>query len=90
MRLVLALIGGALAAAICAPAAQAAPWLKLDRVEVEPSVFPETVRLRVFVSAITLQGETIPLFGTKAWQLQLSGTKRSIPHLAGRYRGVDS
>ena len=87
-----AFVGGIAVVALClsSSSTHGAPWLKLDRATAEPSLFPDMVRLRVFVSAVTLQGETIPLFGAKAWQVQLGGSKRSLPYLAGNYENAAS
>ncbi len=65
------------------------PWLKLDRVEVADSFLHGHARVRVFVSAITLEGGTIPITGKKEWQLQLGSSKKRIPYLAGQWKEVD-
>jgi hypothetical protein len=65
------------------------PWLKLDRVEVTPSFVDDMARVRVFVSAITLEGGTIAVTGKKEWQLQIGSSKKRIPYLAGQWQHVD-
>lgn len=69
--------------------AEAAPWLKLDRVEAEPTWVSGIARLRVFVSAVTLNGGTIPVAGKKEWVLQVGSAKKKIPYIAGHFKAVE-
>ncbi len=79
----------ALITSLWAPSALAHPWLKLDRVEAEPSWFEGIARVRVYVSAVTLEGGTIPVAGKKQWTLQLGSSKKKLPYLAGHFKAVD-
>lgn len=84
----LALIATALARPAAAASAKGPPWLKLDRVVAQPSWVRGVARLRVYVSAVTLQGGTIAIHGDKQWTLQLGSAKKKLPYIAGRFEGL--
>ena len=66
--------------------------LVLDRVDVEPSPLPGLARLRLFVSAVDLgrDGDVLPIWGQKTWQLKVGSSARRIPYLAGFYDTADT
>jgi hypothetical protein len=79
-----------LVALLWLPRAEAAgPKLVLDRVEAESSPFGNLVRLRLFVTAVTLEGSVIPVAGDGAWALVIGSSKAREPYLAGQYGGTD-
>jgi len=84
----LALIATALPRPAVAASRKGPPWLKLDRAVAEPSWVRGLARLRLYVSAITLQGGTIEIHGDKAWTLQLGSTKKKLPYLVGRFKAL--
>jgi hypothetical protein len=60
-----------------APIARAAgPRVVLDRAELEPSWFPGLARLRLFVTAIQLEGALIPVGGDDPFVLTVGGSRR--------------
>lgn len=65
-----------------------AAWLKLDRVTVEPSPLAGLARVRVYVSAVRLEGEVIPVNGAGAWSLQLGASRKRLPYVAGTFAGT--
>lgn len=65
-----------------------AAWLKLDRVTVEPSPLAGRARVRVYVSAVRLEGEVIAVNGAEAWSLQLGASKKHLPYVAGTFAGT--
>ncbi len=70
---------------IHAGAAQAETVLKLDRVRAQPSWFPNTMQLQIYVSAIPLRGHAAAVSGDKQWTLKLGNTRKRLPYLAGHY-----
>jgi hypothetical protein len=68
-----------------APARAAGPRVVLDRAELEPSLFPGLARLRLFVTAVQLEGALIPVGGADPFVLTLGGGRRREPYLLGRY-----
>lgn len=64
------------------------PWLKLDRVTAEPSWLEGIARVRLYVSAITLEGGVIPISGKNEWVLQVGSAKKKLPYLTGQFKGV--
>ena len=55
----------------------------IDRVDLEPSVLGGT-RLRVFVSAVTLQGKVVDLTEPKAIKVS-AGSELKLPYMLGRF-----
>ncbi len=84
----LALIATAAPRPAAAASAKGPPWLKLDRAVAEPSWLTGVARLRLYVSAVTLQGGTIEIHGDKEWTLELGSSKKKLPYLAGRFKGM--
>lgn len=72
-----------------ADASAAGPRLELDRVEAEPSWFDGIARVRLFVTAVTLEGSIIPV-ETDAWILAIGGSTKKPGYLAGHYKDVHS
>ena len=80
----------ALICAVWAHSAWAAgPRVKLDRVEAEPSWFHGVARVRLFITAVALEGSIIPV-ASDAWILAINGSTTKPPVLAGHYEDVDS
>lgn len=75
-------------AAAGAPAHAAGPRLLLDRAEVEPSVFGGLVRVRLYVTAVQLEGALIDAGGADAFALLVNGSRRREPYLSGRFKGT--
>lgn len=65
------------------------PWLRIDRVEAEPSIFEGYARLRLHVTAVNLQGVIIDIAGSRTWALTLGSQKQRVPYIAGTFRNVD-
>ncbi len=65
--------------------------ITVDRVEAEPSVLPDLVLLRIYISAIDLEtaGSVLEIAGKKSWTLQGTGLK-GIPYAAGAFDGADA
>lgn len=85
-----ALLGLALVAALGVPAAaEGVPsaWLKLDRITAEPSPLAGLARVRVYVSAVRLEGDIIPVSGKDAWTLQVGASRKRLPYVAGTFGG---
>ena len=87
LALLLATTTAALAPAPAA--AKSDTRLRLDRALAEPSYFDGFVRLRLFATAVTLQGRFIPLTGKKAFQLKIGSSKKRVPYLVGAFGGTD-
>jgi len=64
--------------------------LVLDHVDVQPSYFADLVRVRLYVTAVTLEGGIIPINGTDGFLFQLGGSKQRIPYLLGRFAGTEA
>jgi len=64
--------------------------LVLDHVDVQPAYFPDLARVRLFVTAVTLEGGIIPLHGSDGLLFQLGGAKQRIPYLLGRFAGTEA
>ena len=62
------------------------PWLTLDRIDAEPSIFPGHGRLRLYASAIEINGRVIH---ADKWNVTIGGA-RIAPDFLGRYRDVES
>ena len=77
-------------AAMPGRARAAGPRVVLDRAELEPSWFPGLARLRLFVTAIQLEGSLIPVGGADPFVLTVGGGRRREPYLVGRYAGSGS
>lgn len=80
-------------AAVCvrpasAKPAEGPPWLKLDRVTADPSWLDGIARVRLYVSAMTLEGGVIPIAGKNEWVLQVGSAKKKLPYLTGQFKGV--
>ncbi len=86
-RLVGASVLLALALLCTASTAGAHPWVRLDRVLAEPSPLFDLVRLRAYVSAISLEGQVIPVSGRSPWTLRLNGAELRTPTLVTRFAG---
>src|SRR5690349_4995909 len=80
----LALAVVALGLAAAPGRAAAAPWLTLDQATAEPSELPGMARVRLYVSAIALQGSVIDI-APRDWSLQIGGSRRKIPTIVGSY-----
>lgn len=64
-------------------------WLRVDRAEAEPSVFDGFARLRVYVTAVNLQGAVIEdITGNKAWTIKIGAAKPPLPYIAGTFEGI--
>lgn len=92
--LVVGVVTGFLLAAAPAPLLGAKPpegppWLKLDRVEAEPSWIDGLVRLRVYVTAVQLSGGTIDIEGKNAWTLQVGSSKKKMPYVGGTFATIE-
>lgn len=89
----LALLAAAGLALVCAasrPAAAAPPWLRIDRVQAEPSVFDGLARVQVFVTAVDLRGVFLTdITGKDAWQLRIGSQRTRAPYMAGTFQGVE-
>lgn len=81
----------ALALAWAGPAgAEGPPWLRIDRVKAEPSVFEGLTRLQLFVTAVDLHGLMLgDMTGDRDWKLKLGSRPLRAPHLLGTFQGVD-
>lgn len=89
-RLALAavLAAGFVALAAAPRPAAAEARLVLDRVTVEPSPLWGQARLRVFATAVDLStGGVVPVVGSKAWTLKISGADKRLPYLMTTYDG---
>ncbi len=64
------------------------PWLRIDRVEAQPSLIQGYARLRLFVTTVNLQGVILDITGPKAWTLTLGKQKKRIPYIAGAFQSV--
>jgi hypothetical protein len=60
----------------------------IDRVDLEPAAVGG-LRLRIGLSALTLQGQVIPLVGERSIQATISGSKLDAPFAIGRYDATD-
>ncbi|ACY15884.1 FHA domain-containing protein [Haliangium ochraceum] len=70
--------------------ASAAPWLRVDRVEAEPSVFPDLARLQLFVTAVDLHGVILgDLTGERDWKLEIASKATRAPLLLGTFAGLE-
>lgn len=71
-------------------AAAAPPLVRIDRVDVEPSVFEGLARLQIFVTAVDLHGVfRDDLTGERDWKLRIGNRLERAPHLLGTFRHVD-
>jgi hypothetical protein len=66
----------------------AGPRLLLDRVEIEPSSFSGLARVRVYVTAVQLEGALIEAGGGEPFTLLVNGARRREPYLSGRFKGT--
>ncbi|WP_428268239.1 FHA domain-containing protein [Haliangium sp.] len=83
MACVLALLGTRPAAA------EGPPWLRIDQVQAEPSVFEGLTRLQLFVTAVDLHGAFLgDITGDRAFTLEVNGRAQRVPYLVGTFRGV--
>ena len=72
------------------PAAAAPPWLRIDRVQAEPSIFEGMTRLRLFVTAVNLHGVFLgDITGKDAWQLRIGSQRTRTPYVVGTFQGVE-
>lgn len=88
-----ALLAAALAAAAVATATPGAaraagPRLLLDRAEIEPSSFSGLARVRLYVTAVQLEGALIDAGGADPFVLLVNGGRRREPYLSGRFKGT--
>jgi murein DD-endopeptidase MepM/ murein hydrolase activator NlpD len=77
-----------------APSATAAPQarLRIDRVIAEPAWLPGMTRLRIYATAVTLQGAFVPVLGEPGkggFVLKVGASKKKIPYLLGMYGGTE-
>lgn len=90
LRRLAALAALTLALAWAGPAGAAPPLVRIDRVEVEPSVFEGLARLRIFATAVDLHGVfRDDLAGKGAWKLRVGDRPLRAPYLLGTFRNVD-
>jgi hypothetical protein len=79
-----------LALAWTGPAGAAPPLVRIDRIEVEPSLFEGLARLQIFATAVDLHGVfRDDLTGERAWKLRVGNRPVRAPYLLGTYRHVD-
>jgi Inner membrane component of T3SS, cytoplasmic domain/von Willebrand factor type A domain len=72
------------------PAGAAPPLVRIDRIEVEPSLFEGLARLQIFVTAVDLHGVfRDDLTGERAWKLRIGNRPLRAPYLLGTFRHVD-
>jgi hypothetical protein len=80
----------ALLLAWAGPAAAAPPLVRIDRIDVEPSVFEGLARLQIFATAVDLHGVfRDDLTGERDWKLRIGNRPLRVPHLLGTFRHVD-
>lgn len=84
----------ALGVAASAPVAQAGTQtrVRIDRVVAEPAWLEGMTRLRVYATAVTLQGAFVPVVGEPGkggFVLKLGASKKRIPYLTGMYGGSE-
>ncbi len=71
------------------PAAAQQRWLKLDRVEAEPTWVKGMVQVRAYVTAVNVYGGMVPIGGKKAWALKAGGKKLRSAYFAMPFRTQD-
>jgi hypothetical protein len=72
------------------PAGAAPPLVRIDRIEVEPSLFEGLARLQIFATAVDLHGVfRDDLTGERAWKLRIGNRPLRAPYLLGTFRHVD-
>ncbi|HWN68308.1 MAG TPA: FHA domain-containing protein [Haliangium sp.] len=72
------------------PAVAAPPLVRIDRIEVEPSLFEGLARLQIFATAVDLHGVFRDgLTGERAWKLRIGNRPLRAPYLLGTFRHVD-
>jgi hypothetical protein len=70
--------------------ASAAPFVRIDRVEAEPSVFEGLTRVQIFATAVDIHGLFLAdLIEPKTWKLRIGSRPLRAPYLLGRFRNVD-
>ncbi len=89
---VIALAGLALTATspVGAKEARVATRIVLDHVDVQPSYFADHDRVRLFVTAVTLEGGIIPAPGKDAFLFQIGAAKQRTPYLLGQFAGTEA
>lgn len=96
------MIGRATSLALClalgvgastpADAASTQTRLRIDRVIAEPAWMPGMTRLRIYTTAVTLQGAFVPVIGEPGkggFVLKVGASKKKIPYLTGMYGGTE-
>jgi hypothetical protein len=79
-----------LALAWAGPVSAAPPLVRIDRIEVEPSMLEGLARLQIFVTAVDLHGVfRDDLTGERDWRLRIGNRPLRVPHLLGTFRHVD-
>lgn len=91
LALFLALILASLLASILAPgSASAGPFVRIDRIEAEPSIFDGLTRVQIFATAVDIHGLFLDdLTAPKTWKLRIGNRPLRAPYLLGRFRSVD-
>lgn len=75
---------------VAARPASAAPFVRIDRIEAEPSVFDGLARIQIFATAVDIHGLFLDdLTAPKTWKLRIGNRQLRAPYLLGRFRNVD-
>jgi hypothetical protein len=70
--------------------ASAAPFVRIDRIDAEPSVFDGLTRVQIFATAVDIHGLFLhDLTAPKTWKLRIGSRQLRAPYLLGRFRNVD-
>lgn len=64
-------------------------WLRIERMDVGPSVLEDYAQVRFYATAVNLRGQIIDISGKDAWALTIGSKKKRIPFIAGQFHALE-